>query len=412
MSHHCDHCGHEPCEGTTRRCRKYRKKSKGPDERYRVLFISDVHMSNSLPHALPGEDGITNRLRDQIKLWDGVVKRIEKGQSDPRRQIDHVAILGDLFDKSHPSPVTLAETVRCVVNIPCPVAILAGNHDAEQATGGRFNVEVFDAMGQRDIIYLRAGEPWNVKQWLHFHPVPFCPSEVAMEQIGATRTVIREHGHPDDQHVLLLHHSIVGCEHLGWTCDDGLDAELICEDFDAVISGHFHQTQRFGPDLQGLYLGSPMHHDYGDVEREASYWVFTFRKGKDVHERMVDPGLPKFHKIVVKDGIWPTWEPEERPAGGDYLRAEVHATHAEWIALKPQISEECVRLRDSDGIHATFKHKPIYQHAVRLEASSKSSKKTMEDHVRGYVKSATTGDLDPKALLALGKSILREARAH
>ncbi len=373
--------------------------------KYKILAISDVHMSNSLPHAVPGKRGITNRLRDQTRLWKAVAKDVE------RFHVDCVLILGDLFDKSRPSPTTLVEMVRIIVGLPCQVAILAGNHDAEQITGGRFNVEAFGAMDKPNVRYLRPNAMFSPRSWLHFYPVPFCPSAEAMEQIGRARqTMEARHGNPVDQNILLLHHSIVGCEHLGWTCDDGLDAEAVCEGFDSVLAGHFHQTQRFGPDLEGLYLGAPMHHNYGDVEREASYYVFGFRKGAEPREAKRDPGAPKFHKISVIKGAWPEWEPEERPRAGDYLRVEVHATHAEWIALRPQVREECAKLLTRDRIHASYKHKPIYQHAVRLEGDSKKTKKTTEDYLRTYVKRAATGDLDSKALLALGKNILGEAR--
>jgi len=117
----------------------------------------------------------------------------------------------------------------------------------------------------------------------------------------------------------------------------------------------------------------------------------------------IDPGLPKFHLVEVHEGLW--HEPEM--AEGDYVRFQVHATHPEWIALRPQMNEITGKLR-SEGYHATYKHKAIYHHEIRMGDEMDDSV-TMEDYVRKYV-DKTGGDLPRELLLAEGLGILAKAR--
>lgn len=369
-------------------------------ESYKVLAISDIHMSNKLPHAHPGKDGVTDRLQDQIRLWDNVAKHVRS------YKVDCVLILGDLFDKSLVDAVTLTTTVKCIVDLPCNVRILPGNHDAASVTGGRFTVEAFGAMDKEHIRYLRPEVMFSPCDWLHFYPVPFGPSAPSMEQIEKAKLTAERH--QEAVNVLLLHHSIIGCSHLGWTCDDGLDSEEVCDGFDAVLAGHFHEHQRFGPDLQGMYLGAPMHHRYDDVGRSAQYWILTFTPDGEIDEEAVDPGLPKFRRVEIRDSE--ITEPPEVLVG-DFLRYDVHATHAEWASLKPQIIELCGDWRGKQ-VNASFKHKPIYHHESRLGTPIKAGAGIvkMDQHVRTYADKARTDSLDRDRLLEMGLGMLAEAR--
>lgn len=367
--------------------------------RFRGLFISDIHMSNKLPHAHPGERGVTDRLQDQLNLWKRVARDVEE------QDVEAVVILGDLFDKALVDPVTLTHTVEAIINLPCEVRILAGNHDGDKGGRGgeRFNVEAFAKMDKKRIRYLWPEVMWSPREWLDFYPVPFGPSASSMEQINKAKAIVKKRS--KRWGVLLMHHSIIGCSHLGWTCDDGLDAEKVCDGFNAVYSGHFHEHQRFGPDLQGMYLGAPMHHHYGDVGRGAGYWIITFQPERDEpNEVFIDPGLPKFHAVEIHEGIW--HEPDM--AEGDYVRLQVHATHAEWTTLRPQVLEVCAALREK-GYHATFKHKAIYHHEVRLGEEA-DDEVTMEDYIRKYVDKARSGDISPEQLVETGLGILAKAR--
>lgn len=358
---------------------------------YRALFIADPHMSNKLPYSKPSADGRTDRLDDQLKLWEHVKATVVANA------VDAVFILGDLFDKSVVDAVTLTHTVEAVMALGCTVYILSGNHDANSVSGGRYTTEVFGAMESDKVRYIGGKE--ICKEHVVFWPVPFMPASDTMVAIDGFRSRME----PGDYNVLLMHNSVLGCEHLGWKCDDGLEPDDVCKGFDLVLAGHFHRHQEFGE--CGIYLGAPMHHSYADVGRDALYWMIDFGT-EEVNMTRVDPGLPKFHiRKALDDAI--------AVAPGDYLRYELAATHPDWIKIKAQADVVCEMLKEQ-GIHATYKHIPIYHHEARLmEESKEADVLNMESVVSEYVKATAVkiGSLDEARLIKMGRDMLAAARS-
>lgn len=361
-------------------------------------------MSNRLPYAVPTSNGKTDRLEDQLRLWDHVGNMAEK------RDVDGIYILGDLLDKALVDPVTLTETVRAMMGLPRPVYFLPGNHDAASLRGERFTVEAFGEMGRSDFHVIgmpQGGEhpkPLKVRKWLFFWPVAFMPASETMGTLAKVGSALN----PKITNVLLFHNSIEGAKHLGWVCDDGMDASKVVEHFDWVLSGHFHDCQEFG-DGRGMYLGAPMHHHYGDVGRDAGYWIITLNDQGDREDEFIDPGLPHFHiftdlKTKAKNVL-----------KGDYVRFEVHATYADWVNLVPEAEAAVGRLRDQ-GVHADYKHKPIYHHKTRLKTTKSKggeAKISWDDAISEYVDAVdvVTGGLDSKVLKQVGRDILTAVRS-
>jgi len=366
---------------------------------YRALFISDIHMSNKLPQAQLVADGVTDRLNDQLALWSRVEQTVKEAKPAA------TYILGDLFDKSLVDAVTLTATVEAITSLPGPKYILPGNHDAVSTSGGRFTVEAFGKMGRRDVQYIGARSAAayiDIDDWLRFHPVEYSHTERALGAIRSANVAERP------VNVLLLHHSILGCTHLGWTCDDGLDANEVCDGFDHVLSGHFHTPQMFGPDDKGRYLGAPMHHRMDDEGRAAGYWLVDFTSDGQRDETFVDGGAPLMWSAAWRGSAAKTRH-EARP--GDYLRVTVEATQPEWVAVRPAVYEYIERLK-GEGIRASAKHRPIYHHSERLVASSVETSMTPEAMADAYVASADvdTNGLDVDLLKSIGRQALEEAR--
>lgn len=377
---------------------------------YRALFISDIHMSNKLPQAQLVADGMSDRLNDQMALWNRV--HATAREYKPAATF----VLGDLFDKSLVDAVTLTATTEAMMASPVPLFILPGNHDAVSTQGGRFTVEAFGKMGSKRVKYVGSNvlEPLELTPWLRFWPVEYSGKARAEATIGAIREKVSykdAHGAPVDRRgveVLLLHHSILGCKHLGWTCDDGLDADEVVDGFDHVFSGHFHETQKFGTDDKGMYLGAPMHHRMDDEGRSAGYWIVDFTpEGRT--ETFIDGGAPHMHSAVWPRAPVTTLKHKARP--GDYLRVVVEATHAEWLTLRPAVME-CVERMKARGIRATFKHRPIYHHEVRIASSVLGAKVSMDEMVSSYVDSADveTSGMNIESLKNIGRRALEEAR--
>ncbi len=381
-------------------------------DKYTVVVTADIHMNNKMAYSKPVGNGLTNRFKDQLEFWRGMDVICHRVGADA------VFVLGDLFDKALVDAVTLTHTIEAIVKLPCDVYLLPGNHDASSVTGGRYVVEAFNAMEKKGVYYLGASEHpvyfpiGDATEWLRFYPVPYSSLEIAQKQIQEYQTLMTKM--PPGQDILLMHQSVIGCIHMGWECDQGLDAEMICEGFDRIWSGHFHRTQWFGPDQNGLYVGAPMHHDFSDVDRETYVWAMTLTPDSIVMEPIDLAVTPRFHvtKFDLKEHTWSGRDVVEgKHKHGDYWRTEVKATHEQWNEFKTRLPERIADL-EKEGIHASFKHKLIREHTERLVDDEKEeSIITLEGQIKKYVDMAWTGDKKVKgAVLECGLNLLKEAK--
>ena len=318
----------------------------------KILQISDVHMSNKLPQAVHVEDGKTDRLLDQERLWDQVARDAE--------DCDAVFVLGDLFDKALVDPIVNESTARSLMKLPVPTYLLSGNHDAATLRGERYALEAFGAFNTPHLHYLDNGMPLCLGDGVTFWPVHFVTRDVFRDELRAIRTAISDAGNELGYNVLLCHQSIVGCSHLGWVCNDGVTADEVCKGFTRVYSGHFHEHQRFGPEDIGMYLGSPMQHSYGDVGREPGYWITEVEDDGNITDTLVPTGLPKFWTVDALDA-----DPPEDAKPGDFIRIQPRLPHADVVALKPASQERIAKLA-KDGYRAEWKPRVISATHERL----------------------------------------------
>lgn len=361
-------------------------------EAYRSLHISDIHMSNSLPHARQTDKrGVTDRLGDQLALWARVFVAAE------RARCEHIFIQGDLFDHSRTDAITLTETFRVLGRAPVPVFVVPGNHDGVNTRGERFTVEALSEI--RGCRYMETGETFSPRPWLSFWPLEFSPIERTRE---ALKVMQLKRGVTN---VLLMHNSIVGCTHCGWTCEEGqgLEASELTDHFDHVLSGHFHDPQEFG--RNGRYLGAPMHHRFDDVGRAAGFWIMEWRQSGERKEVFVDGGAPRFHTVSFSDKDACTGL---KARTGDYVRVIVRCTHAKLV--KRQIATaRYVEELAAKGLRASWIHDPVYHHVSRLPMAKgdKVEVLTPRKMVPSYVEAVEvdTSGLDRKALKRLGREI-------
>lgn len=370
-------------------------------EEYAVIASGDIHMSNKLPYAKPVRNDMTDRLIDQLKFWE------QFHASAVHYKVNAELVLGDLYDKAMVDPVTLTHTTEALVKAPVPAFILPGNHDANSVRGGRFAVEALGAMERDNVKCFTSPEPYSPPEapWLTFWPIPYMT-------IGETKEVLREarkarHARGTPVNVLLFHNSITGCKHIGWTCDDGLEADEVCKSWTWVLSGHFHETQKFGSTGKGMYLGAPMHHHFGDAGRSAGYWLFKFRKDGTRAAKFIETRAPRFYKLTSLGD-------ELAVADGDYLRYEIEATSAEWASIAPDARAIVESLR-AKGVRASYKHKPVYHHTERIpvKKGERSAALGIDAMISKYVDSTgvVTDGLDLVRLKNLGREILAEARS-
>jgi DNA repair exonuclease SbcCD nuclease subunit len=375
--------------------------------KYKALFTADIHMSNSLPHSQPAnEDGVTDRLLDQKALWQKI------HDSAIEHHVDAIFVLGDLFDSSSVDPATLivtSEALNGVQRLPHNLYILPGNHEAN---GRLFISGAFAHFGNDKISYMGGAEELCVNEWLRFWPMGYSTTEQLMERIGKAKQNMKFERAPAE--VALLHHSIIGCSHFGWVCDDGVVAENVCGPFDQVYAGHFHENQLFGQEENGMYLGAPMHHRFDDANRAAGWWIIEWNyDGKNVSSsrEYVHSVSPRFHVVKwnkSESAINLSRQVRSMVKPGDYLRFVVEATHSEWTKIKPQVSRVVGYFCDQ-GMRASWKYKPLYHHGRRLKSKSTSAGSLdLAASIDAYVDApdVDTSGLRLKHLKQLGREFL------
>jgi DNA repair exonuclease SbcCD nuclease subunit len=206
-----------------------------------------------------------------------------------------------------------------------------------------------------------------------------------------------------DWNVLMLHQSINGCRDGGWVCDDGLDPTEVCEGWDKVFAGHFHDYQTFG--CCGEYVSAPMQHHFGDAGSNArGVSVVEFDKD-EMREQRYSIEAPRFHVREWEGELPQRITNADMVHAGDYLRIDVPATHAEWKAKRDEV-EEAVGAWREQGVHALDpKHVPILQHEDRLPVGDKV---TDEEVLTKYLDLANLEGLDRDLLMQIGLATLQE----
>jgi DNA repair exonuclease SbcCD nuclease subunit len=367
------------------------------------ILVSDIHMRNNLPHVEKyDENGQSDRINDQMGLWMLI------GRVAEERKAKGILVLGDLYDENKPDAVTLTVTAQCIANMPCPTYLLGGNHEGQTEDGDRFVSESLATSGSVRYISSSAcknGFGFSTKSSgprLVFWPMEFCPTDRAKRILKRYRKALD----PKDTNVLLMHHSIVGCTHYGWKCDVGLDPNLVCEGFDFVYTGHFHDSQTFGPGQKGRYLGAPLHLKLDDAGREAGFWFVSFGH-KERTEELIDGGAPRFHVLN-----WPLKPGDLKGIDGrrhDFVRIKVECTKPKWDKIRDKVSRVVEAMR-AKGLRAKYNFKPVYHHEERL-GFERMVVKDLDGMIESYVEldSVKKDGLDEKRLINIGREIMQEA---
>mgnify|MGYP001153990531 CR=1 FL=1 len=367
---------------------------------YKVLFTADWQLCNNLPYSKPSKDirSVSDRLLDQI----AVVEKIR--DLALHHEVEDVFFLGDLFERRLLDAVTLRYGVEAVLRLAtvARVWILPGNHDAHSLTSGRFTSEMFGALGNNQVNFLGGSQSVTPSRnaAVNFYPMPWCPLEQVEEHLAILRKQRVEHR----CNVLLLHHPILGCVSGTWQCDVGLDANAVCDGWDLVMAGHFHERQAFGP--CGRYVGAPMQHDQRDAGGgKRGVEIVTFYGSPPVELRSTFESIdsPRFYTFDW-DELVTGEEDDSIIKSGDYVRIGVLATYAEWVMKFAQADVRAKELREN-GVHLDVFHKPLQQHEQRLELGKAP---THEKTLSKYLEIAETEGLDKKRLMEIGVAALRE----
>jgi len=359
---------------------------------YKAILTADLHLSNRLTYAQPeaGAGGITDRLRDQLGVLTQIWEYSKKHEAD-------VWILGDLYDRKLIDAITLNYSVWAIDQRVKTqnLFIIPGNHDAVAQGSEHFMVNVFREAGMDGVDVI--DKPTIAKpvayMKLNFVCMPYMSLDANLKAIQEVQKQL-----PEGDNYMMLHNSILGAKQGDWTCDSGLDPDVISEGFDWVFAGHFHRHQEFN---NGCYVGAPMQLNFGEEGNQKCCWLATFT-----------PGNCEMEELEIKAPSFRTFKDLKQTVGwhkGDYVRVVVESTKAEWEKQQAGVKALCEQLKEG-GTHAMHVHKPIQQHEARLGQGS-SGKFDMKDMMTKYVESTevATGDLDTNRLKVTGLEMLESA---
>lgn len=373
---------------------------------YRAIILADVHLSNRLPFS-SGEilpDGRTSRFLDQLVGLRYVAKYANANE------VDEVFVLGDLFDKSSIDGFALFDVLEVLRLFKAPVTIIPGNHDAETVSGSRFGTRFLAAKEFKEagIEYIEEPTVHRYFDWLSFYLAPYR----SLEQNGADIEGLRESLRPaaKDLAILFMHNSILGADHYGWKCDRGLDPEFVCDRFDAVFSGHFHQPQKFGARggvYVGRYAGGLIPLDFRDAievtegepapgKGRRGFFVVDFEPRK-FRTTFKPVPAPRFYLARSVDDLGGF-----KPASEDFLKIQIEATSSAWIGLRPEAEGRADQLRSETGATVIVEHTLAPEGDVRLESATPGSVESWEALIAEYVDMEATDELDPELLKEIG----------
>lgn len=240
------------------------------------LVFGDLHVYPFLQFVRRLDDGMNSRLSEILDVIGRLVIRAND------KDVDFVIISGDLFnekDKVNIRAFTEAVILLSMIQKPC--LLVTGNHDFVTQKEGKVTFSALTIMKEM-------GENFYVDEEMtvsgqRFVGVPYYRKvEEHYEEICHQA---------DEETILVTHAEVYGAVDGKIRFSTGLPRELF-KRFKASIVGHIHTPQR--DDSCGLLIpGSPLHHDFGDIGRDAFAWEMEI-KGKQIILRTMDVSGPRF----------------------------------------------------------------------------------------------------------------------
>lgn len=287
----------------------------------RILFVGDLQIGSGQHYGTAER----TRLADQAEAWRWIVE-----QAVDRWEVDQIVLLGDVFDKRHPTPDELLAFARPLRPLrgetTIDVLAIAGNHDVSAETAATA-LEVFkelvDVHRTPGVWGTIATLPWTpphrlaaaqgreqINERVALHLVE-CARELRgspplkdTAALSVAPGAVWPASHHDDirafgpapPSVLALHWSISG----GVTAsgvetinlaEPVLPLEALVElGYRFIVAGHIHKTQVLAGTADGpttvIVAGSPIVSDFGEAGGDHGVWVI------DTETR-----LPEFYDV-------------------------------------------------------------------------------------------------------------------
>lgn len=369
---------------------------------YTAIFTADWHLSNKLPYAktASGSGDLTDRLLEQMATIRQIISEAK------RREVRAVYILGDIFDKRSLDAIVVkagAQLISEFLSVVPALFIMVGNHDVYSITSDRSVNELFEYVGSGEARYLNPEVTLSFPaDNVRFHVLPWCSLDVA--NVRLERMIQAKNKRKKKMvDVLLLHHSVQGAVDRNWVSSEGLNPDYLDENWDLVLSGHFHDRQPIGK--KGHYVSAPMQHDFGDEgEGVRGYSVVTFNNSKyEIEYKNTE--YQHFHSLMYSTYLLNLDDSQKGWEENDYVRFDVHTTHAEWKLMKPEVVKTENELRAIGYRVVPARFIPQTQHGDRIELSDDPS---TDEILAKYLDVSSFEGLDRSRLLEIAKHALKE----
>jgi len=358
----------------------------------KLILGADLHASNALPYARVGSDGVTtDRLADVLAVLEqGFEAAAEVGA-------EGLVILGDLFDRRSVDAPTLHGVAKVAgkwyADEALALYVLPGNHDLWDGEGRLYTTDVFHVIGDAIRPLTRGRVDWITDR--EVLALPHVPD-------GRARKILRKWSKEHPGAVVLIHQSVTGCVDGAWTCTAGLDADAAFDGFEIVLSGHFHDPQRFD---RGQYLGAVCQHHFGDTGSRRGWYLWDTEK--PAPRFLVESEVPRFavHRVdgeTIADTL-AALDDRAGAAGEQYVEIRGEA--------EPDLAVEWRRLVDEAAASTEFCR--MVRHRIEVIQETKTRAEVshgmkLGDMIGPYVDAVADED-GAARLVALGRRLLDEA---
>ncbi|MFD5867383.1 exonuclease SbcCD subunit D [Corynebacterium sp. NPDC060344] len=235
-----------------------------PEDAVRFLHTSDWQLGMTRWFLKEGDGEAQARYSaDRLEA----VRRI--GRLARERGAEFIVVAGDVFESNTLPERDFQRSLDVIRELPVPVYLLPGNHDALDATS-IYHRKVFDEVDMKGVHVLRDSEPVEVRPGVEIVGAPLTSrspdSDVlaeALEPLEATAGV----------RIAVAHGQVAG---FGAEVGETLSLEAVEGAVDKravhyVAVGDSHSTQKLDDDGRMWFSGSPETTDYDDKERNSGY---------------------------------------------------------------------------------------------------------------------------------------------
>lgn len=256
--------------------------------------------------------------------------------------VEYLICLGDVFDSRKAQELTVLTAFREILDnihsYNLKMLTISGNHDKSDYQS--FNSYIDSFAFHPAMVYFREYNQYSIGD-VKLHFMPFFDESVWKERLSYTLS--------DKKNILLTHISVTGSKNNDGTLQETPVKVSDFKDFDAVLSGHFHQHQFIKPNF--THVQSIQQNNYGEDNQKGFSILYndctiSFVKSKFKEYKRYTFDIDKSTKKELDEFI------KEHANSEDNVRVEVIGSQSKLNSLKRETFA-------SNGIDLKTKNKEV-----------------------------------------------------